>query len=231
MRNLDSAYRSPWVVGVLMLVAVQLTPEPGRAQGASDKAQTAVSNPASRALFDAIRSGSSDNLKKALASGAGVNDSLMGYSPLMAAALNGTADQMKILIDHGANVNWSGGDGVTALWLAIPDMEKTRLLVDRGADPQHKINGNGILVKLAAIPGTLTLFQWLMAKGVDPKTNGVGNFVLYNAASSGDTALVGLLLWTGLPSTTRRLLGKFRSMPHSSEPLPRSKCWSTTEPM
>jgi ankyrin repeat protein len=150
------------------------------------------------ALFDAIRSGSSDNLKKALADGAGVNDSLMGYSPLMLATLNGTTDQMKILIDHGANVNWPGADSVTALWLAIPDMEKTQLLLDHGADPQHKIKGNGILVKLAAIPGTITLFQLLIARGVDPKTNAVGNFTLYNAASSGDTALVGLLLRAGL---------------------------------
>jgi uncharacterized protein len=188
MRNLPSACRSPWVVGVLMLVAIQLSPNTG-------KAQTAVSN---QALFDAIRSGSSDNLKKALADGAGSNDSLMGYSALMVATLNGTADQMKILIDHGANVNWPGADSVTALWLAIPDMEKTQLLLDHGADPQHKIKGNGILVKLAAIPGTTALFQLLMAKGVDPKTNALGNFILYNAASSGDTALVGLLLRTGL---------------------------------
>lgn len=208
MRNLDSACRSPWVVGVLMLVVIQLSSNTGKAQGAAGNAQTTVSGQANQALFDAIRSGSSDNLKKALANGGGVNDSLMGYSPLMAAALNGTADQMKILIDHGANVNWLGGDGVTALWLAIPDMEKTRLLLDHGADAQHKIKGNGILVKLAAMPGTITLFQLLMAKGVDPKTNAVGNFILFNAASSGDTALVGLLLRAGLPVNDTTAFGE-----------------------
>ena len=73
-------------------------------------------------LFDAIQSGSSEELNKALTNGANANDSLTGYSALMFAALDGTADQMSILISHGANVNYLNKDSITALWLSVPDM-------------------------------------------------------------------------------------------------------------
>ena len=54
----------------------------------------------SAALFAAIRSGSTAELKRQLANGARANDTYGGYSALMAAALDGTADQMKILIEQ-----------------------------------------------------------------------------------------------------------------------------------
>jgi ankyrin repeat protein len=52
-------------------------------------------------------------------------------------------------------------------------------------------------VKLAAMPGTLKLFQLLINKGADLKKSAPDNYVLYNAASSGDTALVGFLIRSG----------------------------------
>jgi hypothetical protein len=57
------------------------------------------------ALFTAIRSGSAQQLDRQLADGANVNDSLNSYSALMATALCGAVEQMKILIGHGAQVN------------------------------------------------------------------------------------------------------------------------------
>src|ERR1700733_12083807 len=75
-------------------------------------------------LFTAIRSGSSDEVNKTLTNGADANDSLTGYSALMYAALNGTVGQMSILISHGANVNFQNADSISALWLALPDMDK-----------------------------------------------------------------------------------------------------------
>ena len=149
------------------------------------------------ALFQAIRSGSTDELKQQLANGADVNDSINDYSALMAATLNGSVEQMKILIDKGADVNHQAADGTTALWLAVPNWDKTKLLLDNGADPNHKIGSYGVLVKLAGIPGTLKVFQLLIDKGADLKRSAPDNYVLYNAASSGDTALVGFLIRSG----------------------------------
>ena len=149
------------------------------------------------ALFNAIRSGSSAELRTQLANGASANDSLNGYSALMAAALSGSADQMKELVEHGANVDYQASNGVTALWLAVPDREKTKLLLDKGADPNHIVQGYGMLVKLAAMPGTIDLFHLLVDKGADLKKMAPDNFLLYNAASSGDTSVLGFLIRSG----------------------------------
>ncbi|MDP4218734.1 MAG: hypothetical protein Q8927_21265, partial [Bacteroidota bacterium] len=50
-------------------------------------------SPGNKTLFEVIRSGSADALEAILAKGADANDTLDGYSALMAAALNGSADQ------------------------------------------------------------------------------------------------------------------------------------------
>jgi ankyrin repeat protein len=155
---------------------------------------TTQNNDKTIALFQAIRSGSIVALQEQLANGANANDTLNSYSALMAASLNGSVDQMKTLIDHGANVNYQSRDSITALWLAAPDWDKTKLLLDYGADVNHKIQGYGILVKLAAIPGTINMFHLLIARGADLKNSAPDNYLLYNAASSGDTAILGFLI-------------------------------------
>lgn len=148
-------------------------------------------------LFKAIRSGSIRELQLQLSNGADVNDSLNSYSALMAATLSGSLEQMKILLDHGAKVNHQSGDGTTALWLAVPDYDKTKLLLDHGADPNHKIHGLGILVKLAAMPGTINLFHLLIDKGADLKKMAPDNWLMYNAAASADTAILGFIIRSG----------------------------------
>lgn len=150
-------------------------------------------------LFQAIRSGDSLQLERELAAGANPNDSLYGFSALMTATLSGTTAQMKCLIDRGAKVNYADKDGITALWLALPDRDKTALLLDRGADARMMSReGYNPLVKLANMPGTVDLFRLLIDKGADPRKSGPDNSLLYNAAASGDTAMVGLLLRSGV---------------------------------
>ena len=158
-------------------------------------------------LFRAIRSGSSNELESQLKNGANANDSLNGYSALMGAALSGSVEQMKLLIDHGANVNFIAQTGMTALWLAAPDWDKAKLLLDHGADAKHKIGGYGVLVKIAAMPGTLKLAKLLIEKGADPKQSAPDNYLVYNAASSGDTAILGFYLRQGFNSNDTIALG------------------------
>ena len=177
---------------ILVLIAVLVSSHCATAQSAPKPGDKTI------ALFNAIRSGSSAELQAQLTSGASANDSLNGYSALMAAALSGSVDQMKELIGHGANVNHQSSNGVTALWLAVPDREKTKLLLDKGADPNHIVQGYGVLVKLAAMPGTIDLFHLLVDKGADLKKMAPDNFLLYNAASSGDTSILGFLIRSGL---------------------------------
>ncbi|MDP4149933.1 MAG: ankyrin repeat domain-containing protein [Bacteroidota bacterium] len=156
-------------------------------------------SPGNKTLFEVIRSGSSDALEAILAKGADANDTLDGYSALMAAALNGSSDQMKILINHGAKVDYADAGGLTALWFSVPDPDKMKLLLERGANPQlPSAEKYTVLTKLAGIPGTVGQCQLLIDHGADPKKSGPDNMLLYNAASSCDTAVLGLLLRFGL---------------------------------
>lgn len=173
---------------LIQLVALELSAQPFSAPPAAK----------SNKLFDIIRTGDAKALEQALANGADANDSLNSYSALMAATLNGTIEQMKILIDHGANVNYQMSGGITALWLAVPDWDKTMLLLDHGADAQHKVENFGILVKASLTPGSIKVFQKLIEKGADPKKTCNDNYLLYSAAFGGDTAIIRLLLSYGL---------------------------------
>jgi ankyrin repeat protein len=168
----------------------------------SSPAQTAGNLPATqsdrvRELFQSIRSGSTDALAQQLKNGANPNDTLDHYSALMAATLNGSIGQMRLLIDHGAKVNFVSSTGISALWLAVPDREKTMLLLDHGANLNLKIEGYGILAKLAAMPGTIDFFHLLIEKGADLKKCAADNSLVYIAAGSGDTAILGFLLRSG----------------------------------
>ncbi|MCW3118315.1 MAG: hypothetical protein JWM28_2397 [Chitinophagaceae bacterium] len=156
-----------------------------------------VVSPKTKELFQSIRSGTEGDLERQLTNGANPNDSLNGYSALMAAALSGSMEQMKILIDHGADVNFVAQNGSTALWFAVPDWDKTTLLLNHGADVQHAIRGYGILVKVAAMPGTAKVLKLLIDKGADPKKSAPDNYLLYNAAASGDTAVLSLFIHRG----------------------------------
>ena len=51
----------------------------------------------------------------------------------MYAALHGDVDTIKLLVNRGAQVNARNDAGGTALVYAVDDIEKTKLLLERGA--------------------------------------------------------------------------------------------------
>lgn len=205
MSNPVNRKRLFWCICFLLSVAFQVICLRVPAQTGTATSSASLYN---KALFDAIRSGGSEKLKNALANGADANDSMVGYSALMTAALCGTTDQMGILIDHGARVNDTTATGISAIWVALPDMDKMTLLLNHGADLNHKIDGYGILVKLAGMPGTLNTFQFLMSRGANPVTSCPDNLLLYNATASGDSVLLGFLLNLGLKVNDTTFFGE-----------------------
>ncbi len=116
----------------------------------------------------------------------------------MVAALCGSVEQMKLLLDHGAKINCANSDSITALWLAVPDWDKTVFLLDHGADGNMLSKEHyTVLVKLSVHPGTSKLLQRFIDKGTDPKKAARDNSLVYNAAATDDTALLGMLLRMG----------------------------------
>ena len=161
-------------------------------------------------MFKAIRTGNAKDLESLLKAGANPNAVLNNYSALMAATLNGTPEQIDLLLQHGAHVNYCNTDSISAIWLAIPDPEKTAVLIRHGANVnQRSREGNTLLVKLAAIPGSAALIKTIVAAGGEPRNTGRANNALYNAASSGDTAVLGYFIRAGVPVNDTNSFGDY----------------------
>jgi ankyrin repeat protein len=175
----------------------------GQTKNMSDSLKT-------RAFFQVIRSGDAAALEKKINEGGNVNAVLNSCSALMAATLNGSPEEMKLLIDHGANVNYVDKDSLTALWYAIPDWDKTVLLLNHGADIQMRSKeGYTVLAKLVNFPGSSKLLQLLVDKGLDPKKCAPDNTLVYEAAGCCDTALLGILLRAGLKANDTVAFGDY----------------------
>jgi ankyrin repeat protein len=182
-------------------------------QRAAARQTAATSQPglqSDTALFRIIRSGDVTALKQKMAAGADAGAKMNGFSALMIATLSGTPEEMQVLLDHGAKVNYADDDSITALWLAVPSETKTLLLLDHGADPNMLSKERYTpLVKLVSFPGTTPLFKKMVAHGADPKRSARDNALLYQAASTNDTALVGMLLSLGFRPNDTIAIGDY----------------------
>jgi ankyrin repeat protein len=152
--------------------------------------------PVSERFYQAVRNDHAGDLKT-LADSQDVNarDS-RGATPLMYAAAFGNAEQVKLLLESGADVNAQNAFHATALIWAGGDAVKSRMLIEHGADVNvrtqqertplmaaAKRNGNGALVRL------------LLEKGADVKTP--GDTPLIQAAQSGDVEIMRTLIERG----------------------------------
>jgi len=98
-------------------------------------------------LYRAVGTGTVDEIRKLLASGANPNAPSYrgdGYTPLIEAAFRGRLDVVRLLIDKKASVNARSRAGWTALMSAAWEghTEVVKLLLQKGADAHGK-NGRG----------------------------------------------------------------------------------------
>jgi ankyrin repeat protein len=127
--------------------------------------------------------------------GVGVN------TDLVEAAMRGDATAVRSLLDDGADVNATYGDGSTALhWAAgNGNLELTRLLLDAGArvDATTRI-GRMTSLFMAAKSGEAAVIEALLGAGASAnESNGNGTTVLMSAAASGNRDAVRTLIDSG----------------------------------
>ena len=84
------------------------------------------------------KTGSADLKSLVKSSGVDVRDK-RGTTPLMFAALDGSLDAMKVLVDAGADVNAKNAFDATALMWCAADGAKARLLISKGADAERPL--------------------------------------------------------------------------------------------
>src|ERR1051326_1508762 len=114
----------------------------------------------------------------------------------MYAAAFGNAQQMKLLLESGADVNAQNAFHATALIWAGGDAVKSQLLIEHGAHVNVPTEqGRPALMAAAKRNGNADLVRLLLKMGADVKTP--GNTALIPAAQSGDVEIMRLLIESG----------------------------------
>ena len=158
-------------------------------------------NPLADRLLEAIRRGDHRDVARTLAEhpetarepGSG------GVTPLMHAALYGDAVTARRLLDMHVDVNARNDAGASALLWAVDDLAMTRLLLDRGANPNvTSVDGRTPLAVAAARYGASPIVKLLLDRGAKLDRQPL----LVPAADAGDAATLRLLLARGVDTST-----------------------------
>src|SRR5712692_3564224 len=178
------------------------------ALSASANRASLTDNP-SADFYTAIRANDLARLKTLLASGPGnnvdgVHDN-RGVTPLMHAAVVGSADAMRLLLDAGADVNARNDVGSTALMWSATDLAKVRLLLEHGADVNAASERHRTALLVAAMAdGSAPIVRLLIAKGADVHVvDRVNVSAMHAATLGGDADTVRLLIDAGAEVDTR----------------------------
>jgi ankyrin repeat protein len=165
---------------------------------ASDGCQAA---PMAPELVAAIRNGDSQAIRKLIEDGADVNArDAEGNTPLILASFYAGPKCVELMLGMGARVNATNNDGVTALVRAATNREKTRLLVNAGANVRVRtaLLGNTPLILAARRAGNSQTVKLLLERGSSAgERNSAGVSPIIAGAASGDLETVRLLLDAG----------------------------------
>src|SRR5262245_23383046 len=183
-------------IGVLLLVVSPAFPP--RTARADERPEA---KPISAELVTAIRNVDLPALRTLLENGADVNSrDAKGNTPLILASLYATPECVALLIENGADVNAANKAGATALIRAATDYEKTRLLVDAGANVRARTVdlGNTPLMLAARRAGNSRTVTLLLERGASvTERNNADASPIVAAAAGGDVEMVRLLLDAG----------------------------------
>ena len=170
---------------------------------AGDKPPT-LPDPAAVRLVDLLRTGD----RAAFAAAVTADPSVInkpgpgGATPLMFAALYGDGATVRALIEHGADVKAANDEGATALMWAVPDLEKTQLLLAAGADVNaQSADSRTPLLIAAGLRHSAPAVRLLLDKGASINARAPGligeTTPLLQAAFIGDDETFALLLNRG----------------------------------
>jgi N-acyl-D-amino-acid deacylase len=125
-------------------------------------------------------------------------------APWVETVLFGSPSELRAMLDKKFDPNSATKGGTTALMMAMPDLEKAKLLLDHGADinARSKTRYSAVLVA-AQYPGSTPVLKFLLERGAELRTaQGAGRplgnaTALILAVMSGNADAVPLLLAKG----------------------------------
>jgi ankyrin repeat protein len=153
------------------------------------------------ALFAAIQRGAVADVERLLRAGANPNVAdADGVPALMTATVFANVEMVDVLLKHGADANQAGPAGATALLWAVPDVDKVRLLVTRGANVNARSETDRTpLLVAASYPRTVNLLRFLLDRGADLRAQDRGGATALSLAiRSADVEVVQFLVEKGL---------------------------------
>jgi ankyrin repeat protein len=156
-----------------------------------------------KTLLDAIRDGDRGQVQLLLQRGANANvRDDAGDTALMRAALYADVETMHVLVEAGADVRVPGRDGTATLLRATHDLDKMRLLLDRGVPVD-----DFAVVAAASVPGSRSALELLLAHGGKGRAAVPAYTALMAAAGNGDLEAVHCLLDHGADMTAKTPTG------------------------
>jgi ankyrin repeat protein len=160
-------------------------------------------------VFRAIRANDLDTLRHLPAAAVNAPDRL-NTTPLHYAALYGSVDAVRILLDRGADVKARNKSDVTPLIYGAYNFDKTRLFVEKGSDVNARSAADMTpLLVAVSVHGNTEAVRYLIEKGADVKAVGgpIGSDALQTAAMKGDAEMVRLLLKKGADPKQKDMAG------------------------
>jgi ankyrin repeat protein len=99
-----------------------------------------------------------------------------GNTPLINEVNKGNSEEVRRLIDSGAQVNAASNTGVTPLMNAagMGNLEIVRMLIEKGADVNAKTPSGYSVLMSASLNGQAEIARVLLDAGADPKLKDVG---------------------------------------------------------
>lgn len=119
-----------------------------------------------------------------------------GSTPFMFAVMYSDAAMVRELLEKGGDPKARNDANATALMWAVDNLEKTRLLVEHGAEVNARSNdGRSPLAVAASKAGASPIVKFLLEKGANPNPAGPTDAVaIRQAAAAGDADVMQLLI-------------------------------------
>ncbi len=161
------------------------------------------SNPKAVAMVEALHAGDLQGFLESAAADPKLLNARgpEGSTPFMYAVLYTGKATIERLLKLGADPNRRNDANATALMWAAPDLEKTRLLLSRGANVNARSSDMRTPLMIAARrPGNTDAVKLLLERGANPNPNAhpaAESSPLIEAATAGDSAAMELLLSRG----------------------------------
>lgn len=136
-------------------------------------------------LLDALGATSKPEIVRSLiAAGADVEATKTFMTPLSAAAQSGNLEDVKLLVEAGANVHTRTSIGVNAMAMAamLGHADVVAYLIDKGSDVNERFGNDVTPLEAAATAGRIEVVKTLLAKNADVNAADKNGMTPYRAA-------------------------------------------------